>query len=96
MVYRAARPISPLCAATSVLVTVHPQMLDPGEHESISFGTYDRVPEALDAVNNEIEELIKQAWGTAISMNRKITAPGPAFHAQSTRVGFSPDVWKLE
>jgi chromosome partitioning protein len=31
--------------------------------ENFSRGTYDRALEALDAVNGEIEDLIKQAWG---------------------------------
>lgn len=31
--------------------------------ENFARGTYDRALEALDAVNNEIEELIKQTWG---------------------------------
>jgi chromosome partitioning protein len=31
--------------------------------ENFSRGTYDRALEALDAVNGEIEELIKHAWG---------------------------------
>ena len=31
--------------------------------ENFSRGTYDRALEALDAVNGEIEALIKQAWG---------------------------------
>jgi chromosome partitioning protein len=31
--------------------------------ENFSRGTYDRALEALDAVNGEIEDLIKHAWG---------------------------------
>jgi chromosome partitioning protein len=31
--------------------------------ESLSRSTYDRALEALDAVNGEIEQLMRQAWG---------------------------------
>jgi chromosome partitioning protein len=31
--------------------------------ENFSRGTYDRALEALDAVNSEIEDLIRHAWG---------------------------------
>ena len=35
--------------------------------ENFTKQTYDRAVEALDAVNGEIEGLVKQAWGRAIA-----------------------------